>query len=368
MDMAHILIVALGAACLVVMGLIITVLRRPTPARRIRKGAEDEQTLARVFAVPPLPPAPSLSPVAPTSTPDEPVLTMPYLSEDPAPLGRMPGLPVAQHNPIAHGQPVPGARIPPGPLPFERLPSPTGWENSSITPLARPDMSEHALPARAPGSGSLSRDAFAASTSSLEVPFTGRRSDAHLGRMPGFAPADQSSPAGSSPLPNLNGERRLGVLTRLYAENIQVAYDSPLDAVDIVFTACPIHSPAEVAQAFRVLLAKVHTALKPLSRDRAALLVDVAGLDLSANLTLVWGSSLKAFLAAACEQIGPDRYLIARYNSHAPTLGSRQEAIQRIQSVAPAVAQGLQNNILGSRDEAAALLARLRELATLPDF
>jgi len=126
-----------------------------------------------------------------------------------------------------------------------------------------------------------------------------------------------------------------------------------------------MRSPAEVALAFRVLLAKVRTVLKPLGRDRAALLVDVAGLEIGPEVVPVWGESLSEFVAVACEQVGPGRVLIARFNSRAPSVGLRREAIQRIQNVAPVAAQSLQSSVLGSREEAAALLARLRELAAI---
>lgn len=368
MDMAHILIMALGAACLVVIALIVVVLLRPAPTKSIRKGAADEQTLARVFAVQPTPPAPSTPPMPPGPAPDDLVLTAPYTIEDQAPLGRMLGLSAPPLDSFARARPVPGARIPPEPLPFERLPLSVGWENSSITSVGRPDTGELAVPSRSAGSDPFSLDASAAPDSFLNAQPTGRHSDAYLGRLSGFAVASQSSPVDSSPLPNLNGERRLGALTRFYAETIQVTFDSSLDAVDVTFSACPMRSPAEVAQAFRVLLAKVHTALKPMSRDRAALLMDITGLELSANLALVWGGSLKSFLAATCEPIGPDRYLIARYNSSAHSAGNRQNAIERIQTMTPSSAQELQNTILNSRDEAVALLARLRKLAMLPDF
>lgn len=368
MDMARILIVALGASCLIVIALIVVVLRRPAPTKPIRKGAADEQTLARVFAVQPTPPAPPPPPTPLRPTPDVPMLAAPHFPEEQAPLGRMPGLPPLPPDPRPPVRPVPGARIPPEPLPFERLPSSAGWESSSIMPVVRPNASDLAPPSPSAGSGPLSFAALAAPAGYLDAPSGGRRSDTSLGRMPGFAPADQPLSMVSSPLPNLNGERRLGALTRLYAENIQVSYDSSVDAVEVTFSDCPLRSPAEIEQAFRVLLAKVHTALKPTSRDRAALLMDIGGLELSANLALVWGSSLKSFLAAACEPIGPERYLIARYNARASSNGNRQSAVERIQTSTPSGAQELQNAIFTSRDEAVALLARLRELATMPGF
>lgn len=161
-------------------------------------------------------------------------------------------------------------------------------------------------------------------------------------------------------------DQRLARLARVYQEGILLNFDAEANAVDITFIACPMHTPAEVELAFQILLAKVRALLAPLGRARSALLVDIAGLDIGTDVTPVWGKSLGGFLGVACEELSPGRYLIARYNSRLPSNGNRQETIKRIQIITSAVAEGFQSNILGSREEAAALLLRLRELAGRP--
>lgn len=357
MDSVRILIAVLSAACLLVATLIVVVVRGPKRSGKTlyHTTKADARTLARVFAVQPVPAKPQ---------PDETAFTAPVLDPDPAPPGRIPGLPPAA--PRSSERPLPAGRIPAGPLPFEQTPAQGGWGTGPLAANARTGSGQIGgppQPARAGG------PAFGAPiVREVGAPAATAQSAPNLGRMPGFAPAGQVLSGALPQTANLAEGRRSGALTRVYAEGVQVSYDPAGDAMDIVFSACPLHTPAEIELAFRVLLAKVRTALKPMGRDRAALLVDIAGLEISPNSTQFFGGALKEFLVAICEQIGADRYLIARYNSRTPSASDQQDVIRRIQSMTSPIALSAQSNIFGSRDEAMALLSRLRELAATPGF
>jgi hypothetical protein len=368
MDSLRILIVTLSAACLLVAYLIVVVLRRPNPGGkrrpRQRVSEAEAQTLARIDAVRPTPSTSSRPEL------DEAALPASVLASDPASLGRMPDMPAISGGPVSppriddYDRAPPAARIRTGPLPAERLSPQAGWGNEPAAANGWPGAGQSRMPEPPMGTGGAAFGAWPA-TANNHGPLPDVWSNSTVGRMPGFTQAEPSPPVTSGWLADPTEQRRSGALTRVYAESIQVAYDPAADAIDVRFDACAMRSPAEVALAFRVLLAKVRTVLKPLGRDRAALLVDVAGLEISPDVMPVWRESFNEFLMAACEQPESGRFLIARYNSRTPSGGSSREAIQRIQNIAPAVAQNLQSSVLGSREEAAALLARLRELAAI---
>ncbi|HLZ21068.1 MAG TPA: hypothetical protein VKQ30_02955 [Ktedonobacterales bacterium] len=351
MDSMRILIAGLAAACLLVACLIIVVLRRPRPAgsKRQRVDEAEAHTLSRIYAVQTARSRPAL---------EEPALPPQRAASAQAPFGRMPDLPAFPPLSDERDHSQAAARISAGSESFEGTYPQSGWGNGTASTGGLPTL------------GGLSSPDVRAGNATFDG---GRRNNSGamagtggFGRMPGFAPADPAPSNATGRQADPMEQRRAGALTRVFAEGIQVAYDPTADAVDVIFAACPVRTPAEVALAFRVLLAKVRTVLKPLERDRAALLMDSAGLEVSANCAPVWGESLSAFLTAACEQPEPGYVLIARYNSRAPSVGNQQAILRHIQSASPAVARGLQGTMLGSREEAVALLARLREPSTIP--
>lgn len=374
MDSLRILIVTLSAACLLVAYLIVVVLRRPNPGGkprpRQRVSEAEAHTLARIDAVRPTPSTSS------RPEPEEAALPASVLASDPASLGRMPDIPGTSGMPAISGGPVspphiddydrapPAARIRTGPMPAERLSPQAGLGNGPAAANGWPGAAQSRMPEPPASIGGAAFGAWPA-TANNHGPLPDVWSNSTVGRMPGFTQAEQSPPVTSGRLADPTEQRRSGALTRIYAESIQVAYDPAADAIDVRFDACAMRAPAEVALAFRVLLAKVRTVLKPLGRDRAALLVDVAGLAINPDVMPVWREALNEFLMVVCEQPGSGHFLVARYNSRVPSGGSSREAIQRIQNVAPAVAQSLQSSVLGSREEVVALLARLRELAAI---
>lgn len=188
------------------------------------------------------------------------------------------------------------------------------------------------------------------------------------GRIPGFAIEDTlaavlgPAPRGLDPA----REQRLREAAYVYDDGIRVAFDPQLDAVDLIFAACPLTSEQEVALAFYMLNERFQTLLRSVGRDRTALVVDVAGLSISAEVTETWIQGLRQFLLARCSQAGPGRLLLARYNSRVRVAGDKRPSLQRIAAASATAALNSQTQIFGSRDEAAALILRLRELAAIP--
>jgi hypothetical protein len=133
-----------------------------------------------------------------------------------------------------------------------------------------------------------------------------------------------------------------------------------------------MHSSEEVTAAFDALEAHVAAVLTQLSRSRGAMLVDIAGLDIGDGSTQDWGRALRSFLGRFCVQTSADHFLIARYNSRASTGHLSPEDIQAsvtsIQIMTEASIQGFRSNIVRTREEAVALLLRLRQLAATSGY
>lgn len=133
-----------------------------------------------------------------------------------------------------------------------------------------------------------------------------------------------------------------------------------------------MHSSEEVAAAFDALKAQVAAILAQLGRERCAMLVDIAGLDIGEGSTQDWGRALRSFLGQLCVQTSADHFLIARYNSRtaADRLSPQdiQSAVTSIQIMTAAAIQGFRSNIVRSREEAVALLLRLRQLAQMSGY
>jgi hypothetical protein len=132
----------------------------------------------------------------------------------------------------------------------------------------------------------------------------------------------------------------------------------------VQFQDCPLQTPDQVTAAFEVLRAKMGALLARIGRSRAALLVNIASLQIGTDVTQVWGRTLKEFLEAHCLQYSPDHYVVARYNSQPGGEPLSPEALQaavvRIQIMTEAAMEGFQSNILSSREEAIAVIQRLR--------
>ena len=192
--------------------------------------------------------------------------------------------------------------------------------------------------------------------------------------LPGF-PARSGAAAQPSPWVDTSAtgnqqSQALAALAREYWQRVRVAHDPAADAITIAFDHCRLHTADEITAAFAVLTEQTRRMLAALGRPRSALLVDIAGLDIGGDVTPLWGRSLKEFLNRACIATSPERYLIARYNSSAAAGPLSPEALQavvtRVQIMTEAAMEGFQSNIFGSREEAVAVLARMRELAGGP--
>lgn len=185
------------------------------------------------------------------------------------------------------------------------------------------------------------------------------------GRIPGFAVEDRiAAVLRQVPMPPTPAnEQQLRAAAQIYDDGIRLALDPQLDVVDLIFAACPLSSEPELVLAFSMLNERFEALLRPAGRDRAALLVDVAGLEIRAEITEAWVQALRQFLLARCAQAGAGQFLLARYNSRIRSGQDRRLTLQRIQTATVTAALNSQTQIFGSREEAAALIRRLRELA-----
>lgn len=162
---------------------------------------------------------------------------------------------------------------------------------------------------------------------------------------------------------------RMDIMRRVYAVGIQVFLDPRFQVIDVLFVACPMNTIAEANLAFTVLYEKVRYVLAQTSQSRAPLLVDIAGLTIGTSITSEWGGMLKQFLQAVCAEVrqGSGQFLNSRYNSATDAnLTAQQrglnieERVRNIHIMSEAVARNMQSNIVGSRQEALALIALLR--------
>lgn len=173
-------------------------------------------------------------------------------------------------------------------------------------------------------------------------------------------------------MPGVTSQAPLVGLARQYQDRVAVRYDPNIDALQLQFDQCRMHTPEEVTAAFEALEAQVAMVLTQLGRRRASMLVDIAGLDIGDSSTQDWGRALRSFLGRFCTQTSADHFLIARYNSRtsADRLSPQeiQSAVTSIQIMTEAAIQGFRSNIVRSREEAVALLLRLRQLAQISGY
>ena len=171
-----------------------------------------------------------------------------------------------------------------------------------------------------------------------------------------FAPP----PPAKSPQKNLSFYE----LELQYERGMQATYDDYLDATHLIITNVVMKTPTEVDIAFRVCTRKIQAVLRSRGKERAAILVDIAGLVIGGEATTVWGQNLKVCWDKICSVTGKDQYLAAHYNSKAsqPSREQLQEKIRRIQIMTSAVLNDFQSNIFDTREEAVAFLQRMREL------
>ena len=185
-------------------------------------------------------------------------------------------------------------------------------------------------------------------------------------------PAWTSSPGVPLPKTPPTPQVPLSGLAREYQDHIAVQYDRSIDALQLQFDSCRMQSAEEITAAFLALDAQAAAVLARLGRPRGALLVDVAGLQIGDAVTQDWGRALRQFLEARCIQTNPGHFLIARYNSRAatdrPSLEDLQASVTAIQIMTEASIQGFRSNIVRTREEAIALLLRLRQLAGIRGY
>ncbi len=150
-----------------------------------------------------------------------------------------------------------------------------------------------------------------------------------------------------------------------YERGMQATHDERLGATHLVITNVVMKTPADVALAFQICTRKIQTANRQRGLDRAALLVDIAGLTIGGDATTAWGQSVKTCWDTVCIKVDKDRYLAAHYNSQAsrPDREQLQEKVRRIQFMTAAVLNDFQSNIFDTREEATAFLQRTKELA-----
>lgn len=307
----------------------------------------------------PDPPMPSLRETHATLAPPSPFDTPPSAWRDVVPR-TMPGT-------------APGTPGIPGHAPGYAAPAAPEWNPPQVYRQPAPPAN-YGYPTASPAPPSSTPSSLSAPASppppSLPVPPS----------WPSLTPASQLLPSSAPAWPGMaggpaRGERgdandAFAALVREYWQRIRVSHDAASDAITIAFDHCRLHTADEITVAFRVLSEQVRRLLAAQGRSRSALLVDIAGLDIGGDVTPLWGRALKEFLERACIATGPERYLIARYNSSAAAGPLSPEALQavvtRVQIMTEAAIEGFQSNILGSREEAVAVLARIRELAGGP--
>ncbi len=137
--------------------------------------------------------------------------------------------------------------------------------------------------------------------------------------------------------------------------------------VSIWFQGCLMIEPSDVEAAFHVLRQKVRGCLTVAHQPRAAILTDIYSLAMVEPVRPVWGRALRAFLDEYCLQLSPGQHLVARFN-HAPVFSTGTtpmvvEAFKRVIAEQGQLA-GFQPNVAESREEALAMLLKLRVQAS----
>ncbi len=159
-------------------------------------------------------------------------------------------------------------------------------------------------------------------------------------------------------------ERTLAILTQVYREAIQVAYDASLPALCVSFTACPVRTPDEVVLAFSTLHTKARLLLGG-EAGRSALLLDVTGLEVAPSVQAEWDAAFETFLARVCAEGRPGAYLLARFSATPAALAATlprvpTPALARAASGAFADINLSPSAVFRSRGEAVRYLTDLR--------
>lgn len=357
MGTALLAIVSLSLACLIVLGAIVAILRsahRERAAKVVRTGDTTISGLAqRIRAAQPVQLREGARRIPPS-----------------AQFGRMPELPQQSGQTAAgfgasgewntsqpaHPSAAAGPRLGSGPL----VPIHPASPLFPLSSLPRHDSDPRGVSASFAVSGGLVPGWPSPPVSSASGGLA-----ASNRRIPGFAIEDMLAAIvqqTQSPLTAAE-EQRLREAAYVYDDGIRLAFDPQLGVVDLIFASCPLKTELEVILAFTMLNERFEALLRPVGRDRAALLVDVAGLEIRAEVTEAWVQALRQFLLARCAPAGAGRILLARYNSRIHSGQDRSLTLQRIQTATVTAALNSQTRIFGSREEAAALIQRLRELA-----
>src|SRR5690348_5081740 len=215
----------------------------------------------------------------------------------------------AAESPPAHSGAPPADVAPPAPL---RLPTPA--PRRAPTPSA--PLHDRDLPPAAEWRAWLWTYARDGATSPMH-PALSTTSDAPASTMP-VAPAARAAasepPVVAPAAPPGMDERTFAILTQVYREAIQVAYDASLPALCISFTVCPVRTPDEVALAFSTLHTKARLLLGG-EAGRSALLLDETDLEIGPAVRAEWDAAFETFLARVCAEGQPGAYLLARFSA-----------------------------------------------------
>lgn len=271
----------------------------------------------------------------------------------------------------AASRPTPSSAPPTGTVPpaLVRLPTPT----PARAPSPSPPLHDRDIPPAAEWRAWLWTYAWDGATSPM-LPALSTTSDAPAATMPDASAARAAAPeppvvAPAAP-PGMD-ERTLAILTQVYREAIQVAYDASLPALCVSFTACPVRTPNEVALAFSTLHTKARLLLGG-ETSRGALLLDVTGLEVSPSVQAEWDAAFETFLARVCMEGQPGAYLLARFAAPPAALAATlprlpTPALVRSSPGAFADINLSPSAVFHSRDEAVRYLTDLRRRPHLKD-
>jgi hypothetical protein len=179
-----------------------------------------------------------------------------------------------------------------------------------------------------------------------------------------------ASLAGITPLSARRPGLKAEDLLHEYTEGMRIHFDEHLGMLVFITLNVVMNTPAEVALAFQVCSTQMRGVLRSRGLQKAALLTDIAGLNIGREATTAWGQAFKNCLDDICIKVGQDIYLVAHYNSTItqPSQEQMREKMRRIQIMTSATANNFQSNIFDTREEAVAFLARMRELYHIERF
>jgi hypothetical protein len=169
---------------------------------------------------------------------------------------------------------------------------------------------------------------------------------------------------------------------------VRVSYDPDLEALSVEFILWPLHSVEDLDLAFGSLLPRIAAIVGRRCLGRVPLLLDLAGLEVAGEVEAgEVERALDHLISSTCPECAPNRLLAIRYDSRRASAPRRRAALSRIKLAGGASAPdpdhgapsqpgparsplpallALLDAPLASRDEAVALLRRLRSPASSP--